>query len=524
MKKRLISFILTLTMLLSIAIVLPVSTAAVDVWDGSSSSAFEGEGTMYSPYIIRNAQNLKSLQEQVAAGNNFAGKYIVLANDIDLGAHEWTPIGSRGTDKTSFSGVFDGNGFTIKGLSITSYTQYSGLFGVVAAVDAYDAVIANLIVEGSIVFDESDNFSGGLFLGGISSWTESAKKEDRVIITDCVSKVDITINKPTTGTQDPYIGGVVGRVGYADFIDCAYEGNIDIDFGGSTKILRAGGVVGANYNGTYLNCVNKGTISVYQNSADKYLDYIGGVMGLSATAASGFITTMTNCANFGEVTAENAVGKRVRVGGIIGSFYSNNTTIENCYNMGTVTGKMGESTTDYAYVGGITGHFDKDGAMCSVIIRNSYNSGTIYSIGGKGDRAGGIVGVGYTYTTSTAPSTVENCQTTTEKYISYGPGVAVNCTANISTETFNALIAPIDLAISTGNDYDISANIATLGAEISITTAFRGSARLVAGSTGLRFTTEIKNSFVVSYPTFSSLTLNTSKSTISDLNVNLYFY
>ena len=57
-------------------------------------------------------------EELAAVSNNLGGKYR-LKNDIDLRGQNWTPIGSgEGYATGSFTGEFDGNGFTVKGLSI----------------------------------------------------------------------------------------------------------------------------------------------------------------------------------------------------------------------------------------------------------------------------------------------------------------------------------------------------------------------------------------------------------------------
>ena len=499
MKTKLLSIILLLTMIVSVLVVLPADVAAVEPWDGTSSEAFEGKGSLYSPYVIRNANNLKYLQEQVIGGNSYAGQYIVLSNNIDLAGYDWIPIGSDGltTKYNSFSGVFNGNGFSVKGLTFTKYIKSSGLFCSIASTDDYDCVIANLTVEGNATIDNDDAFSTYYMLGGISGYS-IGEVTTKVKIYNCVSNFNISVDKSTTGTQDIYVGGLVGKAQYTDFIDCVTDGSIDTKLGGSTHYLRTGGLVGANYNCTYTNCINKSNLSVIQNSTDKHLDYVGGLVGVCATSTVGVVTTFTNCVNMGSVYAENLVGMRVRVGGIIGSFYKNQTTINNCYNIGEVTGKTVTSEDYFAYVGGIAGYIANDGdsttQFTKVIISDSYNNATIYSLGGKGDRSGGIVGVGYSDTAY--PNKVENCQTTTDEVTAYSENLETNCTANISTETFAELIAPIDTAIETGTVYDFTAEVSVSGDAINVSTSFRGAARLVEESNGLRFTTEIKNSYI----------------------------
>ena len=61
------------------------------------------------------AQTEISTEAQLKAiANNLSGTY-VLKNDITLSDDEWTPIG---TSDHPFTGMHDGKGFTIKGLTV----------------------------------------------------------------------------------------------------------------------------------------------------------------------------------------------------------------------------------------------------------------------------------------------------------------------------------------------------------------------------------------------------------------------
>ena len=66
---------------------------------------------------ILDADGLRSFRDEVNAGNDFAGKTIILAADIDLAGEDWVPIG---TDETPFAGKFNGGNHTISGLRITT--------------------------------------------------------------------------------------------------------------------------------------------------------------------------------------------------------------------------------------------------------------------------------------------------------------------------------------------------------------------------------------------------------------------
>ena len=90
-----------------------------------------------------------------------------LINDIAL-TESWTPIGDSGSHK--FSGSFDGNGYTISGLSIVHNDPDGegdvrlGLFGYVGGTTAAPAEIKNLTVKGSISAAAADISVGGLIV------------------------------------------------------------------------------------------------------------------------------------------------------------------------------------------------------------------------------------------------------------------------------------------------------------------------------------------------------------------------
>lgn len=79
-----------------------------DLLSGLSGIAFLGSGTPEDPYKIYTASELDNVR------NDMAASYILM-NDIDLGGIDFQPIGD-GT--TTFTGTFDGNGYTISNLSI----------------------------------------------------------------------------------------------------------------------------------------------------------------------------------------------------------------------------------------------------------------------------------------------------------------------------------------------------------------------------------------------------------------------
>ncbi len=82
-------------------------------------------------YLLTTSEDLNAIGEIYPLSGNY-----MLANDITMSG-EWTPIGNS---ENPFTGIFDGNGYTIDSLMATP--EANGFFGV-----AKDAVIRNVILE-----------------------------------------------------------------------------------------------------------------------------------------------------------------------------------------------------------------------------------------------------------------------------------------------------------------------------------------------------------------------------------------
>lgn len=245
--------------------------------------ALNGEGTEENPYTVSSADELKSFREAVNNGDNFAGQYVQMTQDIDLeGEALGGPIGS--VSNKSFAGTFDGKGYTIKGLNTSG-----GLFGYVGASSYDPGTICNLTVEGTVT-SGAGNCTGGI-VGRLNYGT----------IENCVSYVGVSGAAAT--------GGVAGYAGSGAIVNkCFHSGDVR----GTGNYV--GGVVGQNY-GTIRNCYHvNGTITGSR-------DYVGGVAGISSN--------MENCYSVGSVS-----GSR-NVGGAIGKL-SGTPEIKNVYYDSTV--------------------------------------------------------------------------------------------------------------------------------------------------------------------------------------------
>ena len=212
---------------------------------GNNTVYMDGLGTAAYPYQISTADQLKLFRDIVnGAGGQTQnrGAYVVLTADIDLNNEPWTPIGP---DRDSaYTGTFDGQGHTVKNLSVTVNVQpgRAGLFGCVK-----DGTIRKLTVAGSVSCTANQGWCGGIAGYAMDETIEY-----------CASLCTVSC----TGI-DARVGGIVGLVDYNSSTliirDCYNIGKITgrSDNGSGD----AGGICGFYMNGKISNCYNVGEIT-----------------------------------------------------------------------------------------------------------------------------------------------------------------------------------------------------------------------------------------------------------------------
>ena len=201
----------TLRFLLCIALLLAVPKAgAQDVWDGKPDKSWYTDDSQEDDgvYHIKTAAELAGMAELVNGGYDFCDKTVMLDADIVLnetdgwenwgykapdGLKEWTPIGTYGSP---FSGIFDGQGHTVKGVYIMR-KNYAGLFGYLDG-----GTIQNVgVVESNI---------SGSRIGGIVG-------HNRGDINSCYYTGEVV---------GPISGGIIGMREEGDISNCYYSDNI----------------------------------------------------------------------------------------------------------------------------------------------------------------------------------------------------------------------------------------------------------------------------------------------------------
>lgn len=402
-----------------------------DIWDGTSKGKPTTDESknwhIYTPEEMKYFEefvNGKLTDEEKEGLEIIDSTIVYLENDIDMGARQengiltagtaWNPIGVDNAGK--FTGTFEGNNHTIKGIYVKKDGNFAGIFG-------NSDTIQNLIVADSYI-EATGNAVGGIV---------GALREGKIL--NCINKGIVTgeeysvggivgqftgekiencVNegKITGGIENGYgmVAGIVGNATTGDIVNCTNKGVI------TDRGVATGGIAGQGKGDKIQNCINLGTIygGIY-NDIDTYSGGIvgqflgkiiescinsgdtlnkgkinGGVCGLIAKNAS-----INKCINIG-----NIQGIGGSEAGICGGIASDSaTTIKNCYNLGNVI----EKTSNTSYVGGIVSYINKG---FSGTISNNYNLGKVIIKGQNVKDIGGVIG--YLSTATTESATIKN--------------------------------------------------------------------------------------------------------------------
>lgn len=291
--------------------------------------------------------------------SNLSGSYIQMA-DIDLSGYaSWTPIGNNATP---FTGKYDGGGFTISGLAISTTASKIGLFGVAVAATDADNSFQNVNLTGVSITATNNDYTGALvgyhckgnivnchsagtisvlhgdevggLIGGIE--TDYYSDSDAVCsVSDCSSSVSISAHLEGYGNNN-FCGDCGGFIGYCSnctndihIYKCHATGNIiyHVDTVRKAGLSRCGGFGGFVCDGvTVEQCYATGNVSTGWSCGGFY-----GHVGYSLTK---------NCYCRGDIVIPDGYDEYTGFndnGGFAGGVQGDNL-IENCYCAGAVGG------------------------------------------------------------------------------------------------------------------------------------------------------------------------------------------
>lgn len=240
----------------------------------STSNQYDTDATYLNQdeegnYLISNANELVYFAMDVNVnGNTYSGKTVKLISDIDLAGKNWIPVGPNADTPNKFQGTFDGNGMTIKNLTINTASsikyQATGFFG------ALNGIAKNFTIDGAEVKGISapnmiGNTDNGIAVVAGSVYTSGT--------------IDGVTVKNASVSGNRYVGGVSGYT-YGNVKNCTVQ---DVSVTATPDNLsgtwdngdKAGGVAGAFWHENSYEISGNSAVNV---TVTGYRD-LGGVVG-----------------------------------------------------------------------------------------------------------------------------------------------------------------------------------------------------------------------------------------------------
>ena len=332
---------------------------------------------------------INSVADFIKIRENLSGNYKLMSNidlskvtkdDKNVGKLGWIPFG-YGTDgkwQGSFSGIFDGNGHSISGLTMkgntdgskngeTPYTS-TGLFGRVEG-----GTLKNVNINDADITVSNAATGCCIHTGILAGFVDSDEETGANASVENVSvsgKVIFSSPKQTV-EENLAVGGIIGYAGKADITNCT--NNAFVGYESKEKEMPVnptsrflGGITGYLQRGNITSCVNKGNVVSYRcyygnyNAGGDIIDSAlsglncynasGGICGVAAQ--DGLIQKCYNIAKVDTYTSNtyslfdfttNSYSNTMS-GGICGALYLS-TQIKNCYNASDIHSYVNRDTT-----------------------------------------------------------------------------------------------------------------------------------------------------------------------------------
>lgn len=294
-------------------------------------SAFAGgTGSLASPYQISTCAELLKIDDTTA---NMSKAY-EFSNNIDCSGTSVVPMANG---STYFSGVLDGNNFSLTGLSITCTTGWGcALF---------------LAVSGTPVI------------------------KDLTVVSPSINSTGHTSNMMTAA-----LVAHSGSTWNPTFSNITISGGlIDAGVQKASGTAAAGSIAGSIYRGTVIDSTSSATVR-----GSRYVGGLVGLLGDQNETCSAGSPSLSGSSYSGNVSGSSYVG------GLVGEFGPNNgkniCEIRNSFNSGTVTGTVGGTATACSIIGGIVGQ------LWEATVEDSYNTGVIDGSTNTCDDVAGVVG------------------------------------------------------------------------------------------------------------------------------------
>ena len=465
-----------------------------DLWDGTKKSKPTVDENknwhIYTPEEMKYFADYVNgnLTEDEKAGLEITDDTIVyLEKDLDLGARQvngtltagtaWEPVGTE--KEAKFTGTFEGNNHTIRGVYVKKEGNFAGIFGnsdtiqnltvlnsYIEATGGCAGGIVAAVREGNLVNCHNKNtivVAKSKVTGGVAGQSTGAKVQQCTNSGEIISKAEKAsgvaggivglITAGTSVSDCKNFGKINSRGAKNGGIVGQSEGNIEkcMNFGiidggrDSNGYGSTGGIAGLSSNGTITRCINKGTINAEMRAGGIVGDNEkGGIItkcinmeNINGEFQIGGITGFFNgvvdqCYNSGTINGTNRLGG---ICGIVGAEYE--TTIKNCYNTGSIIPEKSSKypSVNIQFIGGIIGWMSSN--ETSGTISNNYNIGKIEIAGKEVTYVGGVIGSYSSKFTIKNNYYIEGTSKTNETLSSSGES---KTEAQMKTEEFLALL------------------------------------------------------------------------------------
>lgn len=304
----------------------------------SVANGMTGDGSLFSPYLVENCQNLQDMT--MALGANYR-----LANNIDCSATSSWNSGAGfipvGNSDNFFSGSLDGRNHTISDITINnSQGEYreTGLFGWING-----ASVLNLRIADAIILGNASLYSSSI--GGLAGISRGDSIVDHIVLDGTISFEGCD--------KSPYIGGLIGNAGDTHIYSSSTSGSLTLS---GTSCGNYGSAVGGLMGLAEAAIINNShaDMSIIIDGSSTTIGcpahdcrFAGGLIGLNNTYSS---TTVQHSYAAGSISITNDSGSpSYLIGGILGLSLDDNIYITSSFSATQV------NVVDYTTVGGIAG-------------------------------------------------------------------------------------------------------------------------------------------------------------------------
>ena len=281
-----------------------------------------GDGSVGAPYEIETASQLNT----IGTLDDCLYKSFVVLSDIDLddlpAGDGFNIIGSDWDEP--FAGLFDGNGQSIRNLSIDASGDHVGFFGVVNE----DGQIENVALEDVDISSNGSSVGGlvgtndGSIVESYASGAVSGEGQVGGLVGTSTGAITQSSAMVQVEGSEADIGGLLGLNSGGDVTDSFAAGDVE-----GTSFV--GGLVGLNTDGGAQITGSYATGGVFGQTT------LGGLVGYNSDEISQSYAT-------GSVTGDN------QMGGLVGHNHTNDGSISGSYASGSVN-------SDNDEVGGLVG-------------------------------------------------------------------------------------------------------------------------------------------------------------------------